>query len=248
MNRLVHLAAFKKVLANYQISPASQRILAKTNLVLLVAPTSAGRNTIIRELLKTGDYHYIVSDTTRQPRANDGVLEQNGVEYWFRSEEEMLRDLKAGRFLEAAIIHNQQVSGISVRELKRAHSEGKIAITDIEIVGARHIVAAKPDTVAIFVLPPDLKEWMRRFKHRGKLSKAEMRRRLESAAKEFSEALEHKYYTFVVNDSFLKATEKIHQIAKLGIRDPEEEKRGRAVAEKLYLDTISYLKHTIING
>src|SRR5579885_607634 len=113
MNRLEHLQEFKTVLANYRISPASQRILQQTNLVLLAAPTSAGRNTIIRELLKTGDYHYIVSDTTRQPRINDGIPEQNGVEYWFRSEADILKDLAAGQYVEAAIIHNQQVSGIS---------------------------------------------------------------------------------------------------------------------------------------
>ena len=242
MNRLEHLQEFKTVLANYRISPASQRILQQTNLVLLAAPTLAGRNTIIRELLKTGDYHYIVSDTTRQPRINDGIPEQNGVEYWFRSEADILKDLAAGQYVEAAIIHNQQVSGISIRELKKARDEGKIAVTDIEIVGTRHIVAAKPDTIVIFVLPPNLKEWLRRLKHRGELSQAEIRRRLQSAANEFAEALKHTYYTFVVNDDVLKAAKKIQQIAKFGQKNPVAEKHGRAIAEQLYLDTQAFLK------
>ncbi len=242
MNQLKHLDEFKQVLAHYTVSEASKRILKQTQLVLLAAPTSAGRNTIIRELLKTGEYHYIVSDTTRQPRINDGVLEQNGVEYWFRTEEEVLADLQAGKFVEAAIIHNQHVSGISIRELDQARQEEKIAITDIEVVGAHNIVEAKPDTVAIFVLPPNLEEWLHRLRYRGKLSPAEVRRRLESAGNEFKLALERDYYNFVINDQLEAAMEHIHQLARFSIQDPEQQQRGRQLTEQLYIETMAYLK------
>src|SRR3546814_14273785 len=104
-----------------------------------------------------------VSDTSRKPRVNDGIPEQNGVEYWFRSEAEILNDLKAGKFLEAAIIHNQQVSGISIRELQRVGDEGKIAITDIEIVGVHNLIQAKPYATAFFVLPPIFEFLFKRF-------------------------------------------------------------------------------------
>ena len=79
MNRLEHVAEFQKVLADYRVSAASKRILRQTPLVVLAAPTSIGRNTIIRQLLQTGDYHFIVSDTTRQPRVNDGLPERDGL-------------------------------------------------------------------------------------------------------------------------------------------------------------------------
>ena len=91
----------------------------------MISVTAGGRNTIIDQLLKSGDFHYIISDTTRHKRANNGVMEQDGREYWFRSEDEILADLKAGNFLEAAIIHNQHVSGISIRELKKASKRVK---------------------------------------------------------------------------------------------------------------------------
>src|SRR5947209_4084329 len=123
MNELVHKAEFHTLLADYKLSKASLLTLSQTKLVLLVAPTSSGRNTIIRELLKTGDYYFIVSDTTRKPRVNDGIPERDGVEYWFRSEEEVLEDIKQGKYLEAAVIHEQQVSGISIRELQKANEQ-----------------------------------------------------------------------------------------------------------------------------
>lgn len=241
MKKLANLEVFRDVLSSYVMSEASKRILRQTNLVLLVAPTSAGRNTIIRELLKTGDYYYIVSDTSRPPRVNDDVMEKDGVEYWFRSEQEMLQDLRGGKFLEAAIIHDQQVSGISIRELSRAKDEGKIAITDIEIIGVKNIMAVKADTHPIFVLPPSFEIWQQRIKHRGEMSKAEHRRRMESACTEFAAAIEETYYSFVINDDISSAVEQIHQLARLRTIDPERQARGRQLAEQLYIETKLYL-------
>jgi len=241
MNELKRLKEFKKALADYHISDASKKILHQTKLVLLAAPTSAGRNTIIRDLLKTNDYHYIISDTTRKPRVNDGIPEQDGVTYWFRSEADMLQDLEAGRFLEAAIIHNQQVSGISIREFKRARDEKKIAITDIEIVGVHTIMDAKPDAIALFILPPSFDEWQRRVKGRGDMSRDEYRRRMHSAAKELNTALEQPYYTFVINDRVENAVSRIHTITQLGHQDAKHHASGRKLAQSLYMQTAELL-------
>ena len=227
----------------YQISAEGSKILSQTKLALMVAPTSSGRNTIIRELIKTGEYHYLVSDTTRQPRVNDGLLEKNGVEYWFRTEEEVLEELRTGMFLEAAIIHEQQVSGISLREIKAAINEHKIAITDIEKAGVDTIIAAKPDSIVFFVVPPDFEEWQRRIKHRGEMTAAEHRRRMASALQEFEHALNHKYYAFVVNDTIDNALEQIHTKAVLGFNDLINQVRGRKIVEHLYLETQKHLKN-----
>jgi len=242
MNELKQLAEFKRVLADYCISDSSKQILQKTELALLVSPTSAGRNTIIRELIKTSNYHYIISDTTREPRVQDGVLEQNGVEYWFRTEEQMLTDLKAGKFLEAAIIHNQQVSGISIRELEEARDEGKTAVTDLEIVGVDNIVPVKPDTMALFVLPPSFEEWQKRIKQRGDMHGIEYRRRLESAIKEFKAALDRPYYTFVINDTVAHAADQIHSITQDKQIDRLLQQKGRELAQQLYQQTKTFLE------
>ena len=96
---LQHYTEFKEVLETYHVSDSAKSTLEDLKLVLLLGPTSSGRNTIMKHQLKTGNYTYIISDTTRPPRVNDGVLETNGTEYWFRTEEEVLADLKAGQFL-----------------------------------------------------------------------------------------------------------------------------------------------------
>jgi guanylate kinase len=242
MNKLTHLQEFTSLLDGYQPSVESLRILSQTKLVLLVAPTSSGRNTLIRQILKSGDYYNIISDTTRSPRVNDGVLEQDGVEYWFRDETDMLRDIRAGKYLEAAVIHQQQVSGISIRELEKAKLEEKIAITDAEIVGVANVISYKPDTIAVFVLPPSFEEWQRRIKHRGKMSPEEYKRRMTSAEVEYSAALACDYYKFVINDSIDNAVSSINQIAKLSSIDDEEQLRAKTLAEQLLIETRSLLK------
>lgn len=241
MNELKYISQFKKYLDNYQPSPDALKVLAETRLSLLVAPSSSGRNTIIRELEKKGGYRFIISDTTRKPRVNDGVLEKDGREYWFRTEEEILEDVKNGEFLEAAIIHNQQVSGTSIRELAKACAEDKLAVADVEVVGAANIHRAKPDTHIIFVLPPNFPVWIERLHHRGALPEDEVRRRLESAVEEFEAALEHDYFIFVVNDELHEAVERVHTIASRGSLDEGEQERGREIVAALLKDTRAYL-------
>jgi guanylate kinase len=75
------------------MSERAKKALEGLNLVLLVAPTSTGRNTVIRELVSKHNYQFIISDTTRPPQYRDGRTEENGVEYFFRSEDDMLADL-----------------------------------------------------------------------------------------------------------------------------------------------------------
>lgn len=240
-NELRHLAQFTEYLQNYKLSPDALRRIADLRLTLLVAPSSSGRNTIIRELEKTGEFHFIVSDTTRRPRVNDGVPEQNGREYWFRAEEEMLQDIKNGEFLEAAVIHSQQVSGISIRELDRAQREHKIAIGDVEVVGAANIHRVKPDTRLVFVVPPDFDTWMDRLHGRGEMQEDEVRRRLESAVIEFEAAAKEPYYQFVVNDYLDAAIARVYEIARTGAVDKSKNRHGLRVVKTLTTDTRRYL-------
>ncbi len=242
MNHLTRIEDFRTVLSDYALSKAAKSLLNDMPLVLLVGPSSSGRNTIITKLLESGKYHYIVSDTTRQPRVNNGVLEENGREYWFRAETDVLHDLQAGQFLEAAIIHEQQVSGISMRELQAAAQKGLIAINEIEVVGADNIYAAKPNALFLFVLPPSFDEWMVRMQARGTLPDDEIRRRLSSAVDEITIALDRTYYHFVVNDTFSHTALRINDIClNQHPQTAESEAASRKVAEELLADTMAYL-------
>ena len=225
---------FREVLKNYQVSEEGKQKLKDIELVLLRAPSAGGRNTIIRELIKTGKYVSFVTDTTRPPRLNDGVMEQDGVEYWFRSEDEILSDLREGNYIEAEIIHNQQVSGMSIRELQSAAGHGKIAISDIHFEGMSSVMAAKPDTHAIFITPPTYEEWVKRFKGRGEMTEEETHNRLSTAEHDYHHALSNDYYSFVINDSYLLSADHIRHIVETKDYPHGVQREAREVSEQIY--------------
>ncbi len=237
MNELKRLAEFEEVLEHYTVSTHGRGILADTKLLLMCGVTSSGRNTVIGELLKTGNYHFITSDTTRKPRVNRGNMEISGEEYWFKTEKEVLKGLKEGEYLEAAIIHGQQVSGISIAEMERARDGGKIATTDIEIVGVRNIVQAKPDSINVFMIPPSFEVWIDRINGRGHMPELELRRRLKSAISEIREALHKDYFVIIVNDEFHKTAQIVSEIFE---HEPDQQD-ARQVARRLLNETQTYL-------
>lgn len=238
MNELVYKEQFKDLLKGYKISEHGQAVLQRTKLLLLAGVTSSGRNTVVNELLKTGDYYYIVSDTTRKPRINHGRLEQSGKEYWFKTEQEVLNGLRGGEYLEAAVIHDQQVSGISIRELELAAKQGKIATTDIEIVGVASIIAVKPDARCVFMIPPNFTTWLERINGRGHMPDTELQRRLWSAVSEINEALSKDYFVIVVNDEFHQTAKRIKNI----FIDTPTEGGSRKLAKQLLTETQQFLE------
>ncbi len=240
-NQLVHLEEFKEVLAHYHIAPAGREVLRDVKLALLMGTSATGRDTLINELLQTGHYYPLASDTTRQPRVNNGIPEQNGREYWFRTEAEFLADLRAGRLLEAEIIHNQQVSGISIRELAKAYELGKTAITNVDL-NLKAIVSVKPDTNAFLVLPPSFAEWMRRLDSRGNMPHDEKQRRLETALKVYRAGLEWDFFTLVINDDLAAAVAEVDGHIKTGKINARQHEHAHVLLHELLAETQAWLK------
>ncbi|MBC7764482.1 hypothetical protein H7Y29_02090 [Microbacteriaceae bacterium] len=192
---------FIQALEHYTPSQEAIDTLATMPLVILLSVTGGGRNTIINKLVETGRYHFIVSDTTRPAKVRNGALEIDGEAYHFRSQEDVLGDIKAGAYLEAELIHDQQVSGTRVAELVRAHNSGKVPINEVDIGGTDAIAAIKPDTLFLFIVPPNFDEWMRRLHTREDMSEKELLNRLTTAVRMLRAVLNSKRFVFVVNDS-----------------------------------------------
>lgn len=233
MITLKYLNEFKKALANYQASEEARRLLKADPLVVLAGISGGGRNTMIQQLVKSAGYYYAISDTTRPPRRNNGVLEKDGSPYWFKTEQEVLQGVERGRYVAPAIIHNQQVSGIGLQEIKTAKDRGLIAISEIETLGVDQTLKLIPGSlVPIFVLPPSYPEWMRRWTGRGHMADQEKQNRLASSRKELSMALNKDYYHFVINDDLNKAVSGVKKIVA-GKIDPKHELAGRQLAEEI---------------
>lgn len=242
MNELLYIDEFHRLLTSYHISNESIDILNKTKLVLLTGPSASGRNTIIYRLLKTKDYYYIISDTTRQPRYNNGQLEKNGREYWFRQEKDMLQDIRQGKFLEAEIIHDQQVSGISIRELEVAYNSRKVAINEVDIGGIQNIMKLKKDVIAILLLPPSFAVWQKRLRERGDMHPNELQRRLKTAIKIFSTYLDRPdQFKVIINNDINDAVKQVNNVVRYNQIDLKTQKQSVLIAQKLLNESEKYL-------
>jgi len=240
--RLENKKAFEELLKTYAPSDKTVELLAKIPLVILCGPTAAGRNTLISLLEETGKYSMLISDTTRAPRTNNGIMEVSGKEYWFKKEEEFLNMLKAGEYIEAAIVHGQQVSGTSVKEVERLIKSNKIALNEIEVEGVKSYLKIKPDATALFILPPSFEVWLERLKKRGGMSEEEMTRRLQTAYKEITIAFEADYYLFVINDEIHELAKRVDRLIREGEElTDEEQERAKAHAQQLAIDVKLFL-------
>ena len=224
---------FVTALAALTVSDRAKEALAETNFVVLMGVAGSGRNTIIDELTKTNLYKFVVSDTTRPPKFRNGALEQDGVQYFFRDEKEMLEDIKNGEFIEAELIHNQQVSGVSIRALELAGADGKIPITDLEYKGANVISEAMPRAKIIALLPPTYEIWLARVNGRELMAQDEFFNRLRTAKSVLESILSNRKFKIIINDTIEGAAKDIRNIVEHNAYDDETYMSGRAVAEAL---------------
>ena len=179
--KLKYKDKFIETLKTYIVSEHAKKVLNNTDYVILVGPAASGRNTIINQLTRKYNFKFVVSDTTRPPKIRDGKKEVHGENYYFRDELSFLKDLENGEFLEAELIHDQQVSGTSIRELEKIQNEGLVGINEVEFGGAKNVLKAKPGTLVFAVLPSSYKVWQERFTKREKISKNEYMNRIRTA-------------------------------------------------------------------
>lgn len=230
---LEHRDEFIEALAQLTVSERAKQALAQTHFVALMGVAGSGRNTIINELVASGKYAFVVSDTTRQPKFRNGHLEQNGVEYFFRDEVEMLDDIKNGEFIEAELIHNQQVSGVSIRALEAAAADGKIPITDLEYKGINVIADSVPNASIIALLPPNYDVWLKRINAREVMEHEEFQNRLRTAERVLESILLHTNFKIIVNDTVDGAVSDVRNIIEQGQYNEKIYADGRRVAEDL---------------
>lgn len=205
----------EKLITNYHPPSAAVSVIKNAKIALLVGISGAGKDTIKHQLLKRPEFGEIVSHTTRPPRSNEGVMEQDGEDYHFIDESTAHSMLERGEFVEAKFVHGT-VYGTSIAEVQRASEKGT-AITDIDVQGVTEYKAISDQVVAIFIIPPTYDEWVRRLKRRYATDEEYLRewpKRRDSAIAELQKALELPYYHCVINDDLQRAVEVSAEIAR----------------------------------
>lgn len=184
-------------------------------LIVISGFSGAGKGTLVRELLRRHGQDYVlsVSMTTRSPRPG----ERDGVEYFFTDRERFEEAIEQDGLVEyASYCGNYYGTPRAYVEEKLA--EGKNVILEIEIQGALKIKKKFPESLLIFVTPPNARELKRRLEGRGTESREVIANRLARAAEE-SEGVEL-YDYLVVNDKLEESAEEVHHLVAAARRAP----------------------------
>ncbi|MBP9667347.1 hypothetical protein KBD87_00875 [Candidatus Saccharibacteria bacterium] len=230
-----------QLITNYRPNKDGVTMLAETKVVLLVGITGAGKNTILSEMLKTNQFHDMVTSVTREPRMNNGVMEKDGIDYYFLSEDQAVAKLKNGEYVEVSPVHNR-IYGVTVDEIRTANTAKKIAIADITVLGVEKYKALSHNVIAIFVLPPSFEEWQTRMRNRFDTEEdfmADWPIRRKSAIMELQKALQAPYYHFVINDQLDHAVDACMKIVSNDDRFHRKDDEKRLMARDLLEDILA---------
>ncbi|MFW5985265.1 MAG: guanylate kinase [Halanaerobiaceae bacterium] len=175
--------------------------MSKSNgkLFILSGPSGVGKGTVIDELSKEfGDIEYSISVTTRPPRRG----EEDGVDYYFVTEDEFNKMKENDELIEWAEVHNH-LYGTPRKNVEMALEQGQNMILEIDIEGAKQIRSKFPDAVLIFLLPPSIEELKHRLEKRNTENEKVKNLRLNNARKELDEII---YYDYQVENARLSET------------------------------------------
>lgn len=188
----------------------------KGKVIIVSAPSGAGKTSIVRHLLEqVPDLKFSISATTRPKRD----YEIDGKDYYFLTPEQFKERLANDEFLEWQEVYADQFYGSLKSEVERIWSNGQAVIFDVDVLGGLNIKKFYGDeALSVFIEPPTMEELENRLKNRGTENDASLKKRLAKAEYELSFA--RQFDKIVLNDDLKTAQQEIIDL----VRDFLEEK------------------------
>jgi guanylate kinase len=178
-----------------------------TSLIVLSAPSGAGKTTLCKKLLEEfPDVMLSISCTTRARRFN----EEDGNDYFFLSREAFEKKISENGFAEWAKVHDNYY-GTSHEFVEQAFRSGKSLLLDIDVQGAESLKKAYPkETLRIFISPPSMEALEDRLLGRGTDDSRAIQKRLANARREMEQSKDFDH--IIVNDALERAYSELKKI------------------------------------
>ena len=178
---------------------------------VITGPSGVGKGTLIAMLLqRIPELELSVSATTRAPREG----EENGRDYHFLEPAEFDRRAEAKDFLEFATYSGHRY-GTLRSEVEVRLRAGRSVVLEIEVQGARQVRAAMPESIQVFIAPPEPAALRERLRDRGTDSAEAIEARLEVAAQEL--AAQDEFDHRVVNEDLETAAAELERIVRAAL-------------------------------
>ena len=167
-------------------------------LLIVSAPSGSGKSTIVNYLMKEHPEFrlaFSVSATSRPPRGE----ERNGVEYYFLTEEEFRRHIKAGDFLEYEEVYEGRFYGTLKSQVDEKLAAGLNVVFDVDVKGGINIKRYYGDkALSIFIQPPSVEVLRKRLLGRATDDMAQIEERLAKA--EYEMTFASQFDRILIND------------------------------------------------
>ena len=182
----------------------------KGKLVIISAPSGAGKSTIVRHLLGSKlNLEFSVSATTRPPRG----VEKNGREYYFLSVDDFRKRIENEDFVEWEEVYRDQLYGTLKSEIDRIWAAGNNVLFDVDVKGGINLKNIfRHDAISIFIMPPSIGELEKRLLKRGTDTQEKIEMRVAKATEEMK--LADMFDNIVVNDRLEMAENDVYNIVK----------------------------------
>lgn len=192
---------------------------AKKGILMVISGFSgAGKGTLVKKLLQNYDnYALSISMTTRKPREG----EQDGVEYFFVDRAKFEETIAANGLIEYAT-YCDNYYGTPKAYVEEQLAAGKDVILEIEIQGALQIKEKFPESLLLFVTPPNAMELKRRLEGRGTETSEVIAKRLSRAYEE-SKGMDA-YDYIVINDDLEVCVKELHAMIEAARNEPVRRK------------------------
>ena len=167
-------------------------------LFVISAPSGTGKTSLIYKILDeqlASKTKLGISCTTREKREN----EEEGVSYFFLSEEEFTKNIEEENFLEFAEVFGN-LYGTPKDWVVSTISEGFDVILELDVQGAVQVKNTYPDAKTIFIIPPSYEDLKNRLIKRDQDSVETINKRLAEAKQEVISGKDFDH--LITNDNF----------------------------------------------
>ena len=132
-------------------------------LIVFSGPSGAGKDSVLRRLLRSeAELVFVVTTTTRPMREE----ETQGFDYIFVARDEFALMVEAGEFIEHAVVYGEH-KGVSRKQIEVALESGKDVVLRLDVQGAARIKQIYPSALLIFLTPGSEDELRFRLDGRG---------------------------------------------------------------------------------
>ena len=186
-------------------------------LIIITAPSGAGKTSVTRHLLKAfpEQLAFSVSCATRLARNN----EKDKMDYYFISVDEFKNKIQHNEFAEWEMVYEGKYYGTLNSELKRIWQLHKAPLLDVDVQGGINIQKKYlENSLSLFIEPPSLEELRRRLEARGTETPESLQARINKASYELS--LKNKFDRIIINDKLERACKEAEEVVKKFLKPP----------------------------